>query len=148
MRKLRKTAQGTTNSKLAQALRTIALRYPEAEEAIACEGTALESSVFRARKKSFLFVGAADVKVKLRESQAEATRLASKDPSRYRVGGHGWISVSLSAGDPPLELLERWVDESYREVADKRLLALLPERALAPVKKRTAAKRARRSSGG
>jgi hypothetical protein len=124
------------------ALRTAALRYPEAEEGIACKGTAIECSAFKARKKTFLFLGAADVRLKLRESIAEATKLASKEPSRYEVGSLGWVKVKLSAGEPPpLDLLEKWLDESYRVVVDKRLVAMLPERGLSAAEREIASKR-------
>jgi len=86
-------------------------------------------------------VGAADVRLKLRESIAEATKLASKEPGRYEVGALGWVKVKLSAGESaPLDLLEKWIDESYRVVVDKRLVAMLPERGLPAVTKKIANK--------
>src|SRR5713226_561020 len=98
--------QKKTDGGLGQALRKAALRYPEAEEGIVCKGTVIKCSAFKARKKTFLFVGAADVRVKLQESIAEATKLASKEPSRYEVGSLGWVKVKLSSGElPPLDLL-------------------------------------------
>jgi len=128
--------QKNTDGGPGQALRTAALRYPEAEEGIACKGTAIECSAFKSRKKTFLFVGAADIRLKLRESIAEAAKLAAKEPGRYEVGALGWVKVKLSAGEqPPLDLLEKWIDESYRVVVDKRLVAMLPERGLPAVRK-------------
>ena len=112
-----------------QALRKLALSYPEAQEGIACKGTALECSTFNARSKAFLFVGAADVRLKLDASLAEANKLAAKEPSRYQVGAHGWVKVTLHQDEAaPLELLKKWIDESYRLLAPKQLVALLPER--------------------
>lgn len=125
------TRNMAADGETAQALRRAALRYPEVEEGIACKGTPLECATFKARNKAFLFVGAAEAKVKLRESQAEATKLASEQPSRYKIGPQGWATVRFSdAEPPPLELPARWIDESYRAVADKRLVAMLPERRL------------------
>ena len=110
-----------------KALRSLALRYPEAEEGIACKGTALECSTFKAGNKAFLFVGAKDVKVKLRGSLAAAAKLAAKEPSRFQAGGHGWVSVKFSPDRPlPFDLLEKWIDESYRLLVPKQLVALLP----------------------
>jgi hypothetical protein len=42
----------------------------------------------------------------------------------------------LSSGEcPPLDLLKKWIDESYRTVVDKRLVAELPEHGLSAAKK-------------
>ncbi len=121
--------QENTGGEAEQPLRALALRYPEAAEGVACKGTALESSVFKARDKSFLFIGSAELKVKLRESLAEAARLATEEPGRYRVGSSGWVTVRFSPDEPlPLELLKRWTDESYRVVAARQLVAMLPQR--------------------
>lgn len=133
--------QTQTESKPLQALRRVALRYPKAEEGVACKGTALECSTFKARKKAFLFVGGA-VRVKLRESLAEAARLAKKDPACYKVGANGWVAVTFSHDQsPPPGLLERWIDESYRLLVPKQLVAMLPERGLPTGDSTTTAKK-------
>ncbi len=130
-----------TESGFGQALRTVALRYPEVAEGIACKGTALESRTFKAGKKSFLFVGPGDAKLKLRESHAEAAALARDEPSRYKVGANGWVTVRFASGDfPSMDLLERWIDESYRVVADDRLVAMLPDRGLRSQTKKNASR--------
>src|SRR5512143_2816555 len=89
-----------------QALRTIALRYPEANEGIACKGTAVEGPRFDARNKAFLFLRLAGnsyvAMVKLGDSQAEATRLGLREPGRYKVGSGGWTTVIFNADDAPL----------------------------------------------
>jgi hypothetical protein len=109
----------------------LALRYPKAEEGIACAGTALEKRTVKARSKAFLFLGTADAMVKLGDSLAEAARLAATEPDRYKVGTHGWVTVTFGGEEsPPLDLLERWIDESYRLLAPKQLVALLPVRGL------------------
>jgi YjbR len=111
------------------ALLKLALRYPEAQEGIACQGTAAEKRTVKARNKAFLFVGPTNAMVKLRESLAEAAELASKDPNRYKVGALGWVTVTFgSDGSPPLDVLERWIDESYRLLMPSQLVALLPLR--------------------
>jgi hypothetical protein len=106
-------------------LRRFALGYPEAREGLSCAGTALEKRTVNARTKAFLFLGQADVMVKLGASLPEAAELAAREPGRYKVGVHGWVTVVLGEGEPPLALLERWVDESYRLVAGKQLVARL-----------------------
>jgi hypothetical protein len=100
-----------------QAVRKLALRHPETEEGIACEGTPVERRTVKARKKAFLFLGASDAMLKLRDSLPEATRLARKDPAAYRVGANGWVKALFGTpGGATLELLSRWIDESYQLV--------------------------------
>jgi hypothetical protein len=96
------------------ALKKIALRHPAVEEAVACKGTAIESAAYKVRKKAFLFVGAAVARMKLGSSVAEAKKLAKKSPGSCEVGAGGWTAVHFGPQAPPLGVLERWVDESYR----------------------------------
>ena len=111
-----------------QALRRIALRLPEAQEGVVCEKAA-----FKAGNKSFFFLGREDTgyntMVKLRDSLAEAAKLAAKNPSRYGVGAHGWVSATFDHCEPPpAGLFERWIEESYRLLVPKKLVALLSDR--------------------
>lgn len=117
--------EATARKDALEGLRTIALRYPLAELGIACQGTALESSTVKVRDKAFLFMSGAGpaytVRLKLGQSQAEATQLAAREPGRYKLGAHGWTTISFSDSAPPsLELMQRWIDESYRTVVDKK----------------------------
>ncbi len=110
------------------ALRRVALGFPEAQE-----GTTCSKSSFRARNKAFLFVGvdgnSYNAMVKLRDSLPEAASLASKEPDHYAVGGHDWVTVTFGHDEaPPPGVLERWIDESYRLLVHKQLVAMLPER--------------------
>ncbi len=107
-----------------KALREAALRFPGTQEGVACAGTTLEKRTIRAKDKAFLFLGASDAVLKLRDSYAEAERLAAKDPARYAPGGHGWVRVTVPGdGSTPRDVLERWAGESYRLLAPKSLLA-------------------------
>ena len=125
-------------------LRELALRYPEAEEGIACAGTAIEKRTIKVRNKAFLFLGTADAMFKLGDSLADAAKLAAKEPGLYKTGAKGWVTVKFDADtSPPLDILARWIDESYRLLAPKQLTALLPERGL-PSKNST--KTAKRNS--
>jgi predicted DNA-binding protein (MmcQ/YjbR family) len=110
---------------MTEELRRFALGYPEAREGISCAGTALEKRTVNAGKKAFLFLGRADAMVKLGASLDEAAELAAREPGQCKVGAHGWVTVGLGDGAPPRALLERWVDESYRLVAGKQLVARL-----------------------
>ena len=98
----------------AKELKKIALRHPDTDEGVACEGTALESRTYRAKKKAFLFVrqkdGAFHVRLKLDESKAAAAKLG------HAVGKGGWALVIFAPGEAPKQLA-RWIDESYRIVS-------------------------------
>lgn len=121
--------QKPTESKPVQALRAVALSYPEAEE-----GTSCKNCAFKARGKAFLFVGTEEdsysVMLKLGESLSEAARLERKEPGRCKVGAHGWVKVTFGRDEfAPHGVLEGWIDESYRLLAHKDLAAKLPPRA-------------------
>ena len=89
-------------------------------EGVSCEGTSLEKRTVKAHNKAFVFLGVADVMVKLRASLPEAARLAKKEPARYKAGARGWVTARLNGNEgPPLALLERWIDESYHLVVDR-----------------------------
>src|SRR5262245_3590177 len=112
-----------SDSGFTHALRTAALRYPEAQEGIACKGTALECSAFKVGSKTFLFLSAAEAKLK-------------------RAKPSGWVTVKFGAGESPsVGTVEEWLDESYRLFAPKRLVALLPEKGLPSRKPAKAAQR-------
>jgi predicted DNA-binding protein (MmcQ/YjbR family) len=120
----------TANKDVLRVLRMVALGYPQTELGVACQGTALESSTVKARDKAFLFMSGIGpsytVRLKLCQSQSEAMQLAANEPGRYKVGTHGWTTISFSDSEPPpIELMKRWIDESYRLIADKKLLAML-----------------------
>ena len=112
-----------------QALRKIALAFPEVEEGIACKGTAIECATFKVRGKAFLFVGRADVRVKLSASLAEVAKVAAKEPDRYQAGAHGWVKVTFGDDEPlPVDALSRWIEESYRLLAPKQPVPGLTKR--------------------
>ena len=71
-------------------------------------------------------------------------------PTGYGLGKSGWVSAHFVASDdPPLALLREWIDESYRAVAPKTMVAKLPPRPApsgAETPRRTGP-RARRRSG-
>jgi hypothetical protein len=101
-----------------QALRRAALRYPGTEEGVACEGTPVESRTVKARNKAFVFLTIGHARLKLRDSLPEATKLAQKRPDQLQVGSGGWVKATLSAdGSTPIDVLERWIGESYRLMA-------------------------------
>jgi hypothetical protein len=117
-----------------QALRKMAMRCPQAEEGIACKGTALECRTIKARNKAFL--RKTELRLKLGDSLAEAAKLAAKEPDRYQAGPGGWVKVTFSAAQPPpLDVLKRWIDESYRLLAPKQLVAMVGDGKIASTRK-------------
>jgi predicted DNA-binding protein (MmcQ/YjbR family) len=113
-------------------VRAFALGLPGATEEFPWGET-----VAKVNKKVFVFLGVDDgshplgVTVKLRDDTAHAHALASPgaEPAGYGLGRSGWVSVPLEREDAPAaELLCDWVEESYRTIAPKRLIAELDAR--------------------
>jgi len=119
------THQTQTQNKPMQAIRRLALSYPEVEEGTSCRRTS-----FKARNKAFLFMGSTDesydVMLKLKDSLPEAKKLAAKQSAHYKAGAGGWVTARFTLTPPPQ--LERWIDENYRLLAHKQLVAMLPAR--------------------
>ncbi|MEV5313090.1 MmcQ/YjbR family DNA-binding protein [Streptomyces sp. NPDC052610] len=94
-------------------------------------------SVAKVNKKVFVFLGVDDgsyplgVTVKLTDDTAHAHALTAPgaEPAGYGLGKSGWVSIPLEVtGAPSAELLCDWVEESYRTIAPKRLIADLDAR--------------------
>jgi predicted DNA-binding protein (MmcQ/YjbR family) len=86
--------------------------------------------VVKVRGKIFVFLGpegSRRVSVKLAESNAHALAIAGAQPTGYGLGRSGWVTVPLRAPGVSLALLRDWIEESYRIVAPKRLVALMDE---------------------
>ncbi len=82
------------------------------------------------RAKVFLFMGPNNdgfgISVKLPHSHEAALMLAWTEPTGYGLGRAGWVSASIGPEQLPLlDLFKEWVDESYRAVAPKTLVATL-----------------------
>ncbi|MFG2223054.1 MmcQ/YjbR family DNA-binding protein [Streptomyces sp. NPDC048644] len=110
-------------------IRGYALRLPGAAEEFPWG-----ESVVKVNKKVFVFLGAEDdgrpprVTLKLKDPEAHAHALTAPgaEPAGYGLGNAGWVTVPLTErGAPPAELLCDWVEESYRVIAPKRLIAEL-----------------------
>jgi predicted DNA-binding protein (MmcQ/YjbR family) len=88
--------------------------------------------VVKVNKKIFVFLGSEEylplgMSVKLRDSHEQALMVPGAEPSGYGLGRAGWVTVPFRDTTPPLDVLEDWVEESYRVVAPKRLIADLEE---------------------
>jgi predicted DNA-binding protein (MmcQ/YjbR family) len=80
--------------------------------------------------KTFAFMSVAgrplSMSVKLTVSHAEALQHPFAKPTGYGLGKSGWVTLNFEAVDkPPVDLLKRWILESYRAVAPKRMVAQL-----------------------
>jgi len=85
-------------------------------------------SVAKVRKKVFLFAGdgtgeSPGISVKLAESHEQALGFAGARPTGYGLGKSGWVTVPVASAPPAV--LRDLVEESYRIVAPKRVVALL-----------------------
>ena len=130
-----------STASLLERVRTTALSYPQTEEGIACAGTAAEKRTLRVGGKAFVFLGSGDIMLKLQDSIGEATAFAAQHPDACKVGAHGWVTLTITNAAPATSTLLNWVNESYRLLAPKRVLAQLesavpPEKAPAKVKRR------------
>jgi len=107
-------------------LRAHGLAFPEAEEDFPWGHTAL-----KVRGKTFVWLDETDgtfsLTVKLPVSRDFAETFDFASPAGYGLGRSGWISCRFAPGEEPdPDLMKRWLAESYRAVAPKKLGALLP----------------------
>jgi predicted DNA-binding protein (MmcQ/YjbR family) len=107
------------------ALRDFALAYPGAHEEFPWG-----ERVIKVKGKVFVFLGRDEdglgLSVKLPQSRLMALDLPFTSPTAYGLGKAGWVSAQFGAKDkPPLDVLKAWIDESYRAVAPKRMIAEL-----------------------
>jgi predicted DNA-binding protein (MmcQ/YjbR family) len=84
--------------------------------------------VVKVNGKIFVFLGLPASKrmtVKLDESHGHALAIEGAEPTGYGLGKSGWVTVPLRAPGVTIDLLRDWVEESYRIVAPRRLIAEL-----------------------
>jgi predicted DNA-binding protein (MmcQ/YjbR family) len=86
-----------------------------------------DETVAKVRRKVFVFFGGTPglMTVKLVESHAHAISIAGAEPTRYGLGKSGWVNVPVDAPGLDDALLCDWIEESYRIVAPKTLVAAL-----------------------
>ncbi|HLE99250.1 MAG TPA: MmcQ/YjbR family DNA-binding protein [Gaiellaceae bacterium] len=85
-----------------------------------------DGAVVKVRAKIFVFLGtpgSRSISVKLAESLAHALAIDGAEPTGYGLGKAGWVTVPLRAPGVSLDVLRDWVEESYRIVAPRRLVA-------------------------
>lgn len=112
-------------SRIGQAIRKHALSYPETAEEFPWG-----ESAFKVKGKTFVFMRddgeGVSFSVKVPSSRDLALSLPGAEPTHYGLGAKGWVTVRPDA-QTSLHVLCFLVDESYRAVAPKRVLAALPE---------------------
>ena len=119
------TAPKTTAKQAENALRKKALSYPESAESFPWGERAI-----KVKGKTFLFMrcetGMLSLSVKLSDSNEAALKLPFATSTGYGLGKSGWVTAKFEKGDAiPLERLLKWLDESFRNVAPKKLLSTL-----------------------
>src|SRR5262245_41386059 len=106
-------------------LRDFAMSFPDATEDFPWGERAI-----KVKGKVFLFLSRHDgdlhLSVKLPTSSGEALKLPYVRPTAYGLGKHGWVSATFEqAAAVPLDTLRDWIEESFRAVAPKAVLAKL-----------------------
>lgn len=113
-----------TPSKVADNLVRHALTYPETHVDHPWGETAV-----KVKGKAFLFLGKSEkvsFSVKLPQSADFALQFPFAEPTHYGLGKHGWVSITLTKGDElPMDVLRKFIDESFRAVAPKTLVKSL-----------------------
>ncbi len=104
-------------------LRKKALAYPETREDLPWGESAI-----KVKGKTFVFMRvdkqALHLSVKLPQSREFALEYPFTKPTGYGLGKAGWVTAEFTA-DPPLDILEAWIDESFRAIAPKKVSAAL-----------------------
>jgi predicted DNA-binding protein (MmcQ/YjbR family) len=90
--------------------------------------------VAKVKNKVFVFLGHPDepstlgMSVKLDASRDQALSAPGSEPTGYGLGRAGWVTIPFRETTPPLDVLKDWVEESYRRIAPKGLVAELDAR--------------------
>ena len=117
------------------ALRDFALEFPETHEDFPWGHVAI-----KVRGKAFLFLGGSEsggvsLSVKLTASHASALDRPFATPTGYGLGKSGWVSAQFAPEEvAPLDVLRAWIEESYRAIAPKKLVATLSSAGAEPAK--------------
>jgi predicted DNA-binding protein (MmcQ/YjbR family) len=107
-------------------------------------------TVAKVKTKVFVFLGSSNeelsLSVKLPQSGSFALGLEWATPTGYGLGKAGWVTARFTGRKKaPLDVLRKWIDESYRAVAPTKLVKELDGAATPKPRAATKAKaRARR----
>lgn len=115
----------TTKDLVAQ-VRAFALAFPETHE-----DNPWGHPAFKVKNKSFVWLSfreaGINLTVKLTHSRLMVEEMPFAEPCGYGLGQHGWITIKISTEDDTvaMDLVKRWIEESYRAVAPKAILKQL-----------------------
>ena len=128
-------AKTTASDNLLKQLRAFGLAYPGAHTKSPWPGH-LDLAV---KDKTFAYLSVEgeplSIGCKLPHSCATALLLPFTEPTPYGLGKSGWVTAKFGPGElPPLDMLQAWIDESYRAQAPKKLIAQLTAASATPAK--------------
>jgi predicted DNA-binding protein (MmcQ/YjbR family) len=121
-----RTRTAATGSNAEAVLRAYALSLPGAVEEFPWG-----DRVMKVNKKVFVFMGQHEdgslgLSTKLPRSAEIALTLPFAEPTGYGLGKSGWVSARFEAKErPPVDMLKAWIEESYRAIAPKKMVAAL-----------------------
>jgi predicted DNA-binding protein (MmcQ/YjbR family) len=130
-------------SRVGEQLAAHALGYPGATEEHPWGHRA-----FKVSRKTFLFLYAdasgLSVTTKLPNSGQLALELPFAEPTGYGLGKSGWVTAKFApSARVPIDLMRAWIDESFRAIAPRKVVAAMSESAQTkPRTKRAVPKRA------
>jgi predicted DNA-binding protein (MmcQ/YjbR family) len=115
-------ARKPNTSELMASLKSFALALPGA-----WPDNPWGDSVVKVGKKIFVFLGEGTeepgITVKVPESHDHAMSFAGAMPTGYGLGKAGWVTIPVAGvGGDDAEVLHDFVEESYRNIATKRLI--------------------------
>jgi predicted DNA-binding protein (MmcQ/YjbR family) len=109
-------------------IREIALAFPEASEVMAWG-----RPTFRAKKMFGIYNGSLAERLSLEFKPEPAERESLVQDPRFFVppynGAYGWLALDLGTQTPDLQEVAELLESSYRQIALKRMLKALDERA-------------------
>ena len=112
-----------------ETLRASALDYPDT-----IEDFPWGHNAFKVNKKVFLFLVNDTAKrilsmsIKLPKTGKAVLKNSFASPTEYGMGKHGWVTLRFSPGDAvPVEQITDWIDESFRAIAPKKIVAFLDD---------------------
>ena len=112
-------------SRVGNLIRDRALSYPHTTETFPWGEHA-----FKVKGKTFVFMRDDDAglsfSVKVPNSRDLALSLPGAEPTHYGLGAKGWVTINPDKSTP-MHVLGFLIDESFRAVAPKKVLATLPE---------------------
>lgn len=113
---------------LEKSVREHSLAYPETREDLPWGHPAI-----KVKEKMFavwsISEGQMTLSVKLPQSRESALMLPFAEPTGYGMGKSGWVTLTLTGKEKlPIGIIKDWIDESYRAVAPKKLVAALKPR--------------------